>query len=127
MCRKDAIFISTHKFVGGPSCPGILVVKKKLVTNNIPTVPGGGTVFFVTSDRHRYLENLEEREEGGTQNILGIIRSGLVFQLKRSVGVASIETREQAIISRVLASWSTNRNIVLLGDLAAPRVPVCGV
>ncbi len=25
---------------------------------------GGGTVFFVSEDSHRYLENLEEREEG---------------------------------------------------------------
>ena len=26
--NKDAIFISPHKFLGGPSTPGILVVKK---------------------------------------------------------------------------------------------------
>ena len=28
---KDAIFISPHKFVGGPGTPGVLVVKKKLL------------------------------------------------------------------------------------------------
>jgi hypothetical protein len=37
-------------------------------------LPGGGTVFFVTEEHHRYLDNLEEREEGGTPDIVGAIR-----------------------------------------------------
>ena len=69
--HKDAVFISPHKFPGGPGTPGLLVVKKALLQNAVPGVPGGGTVFYVTEQRHRYLENLEEREEGGTPNILG--------------------------------------------------------
>ena len=82
LLEKDAIFLSPHKFPGGPGSPGVLVVKKHLLTNDVPSVPGGGTVVFVTNDRHRYLADYEEREEGGTQNILGIIRCGLAFQLK---------------------------------------------
>ena len=67
--------------------PGILVVKRALLQNTVPSVPGGGTVFFVTAEHQRYLANEEEREEGGTQNIVGIIRAGLVFQLKVMLGV----------------------------------------
>ena len=34
MYQKDAIFISPHKFVGGPGTPGVLVAKKKLFRNS---------------------------------------------------------------------------------------------
>lgn len=37
---KDAIFISTHKFVGGVQCPGILILKKNLIKNKAPFQPG---------------------------------------------------------------------------------------
>lgn len=49
-CHKDAIFISPHKFPGGPGTPGVLIAKKQVFLNTIPTTPGGGTVqvsFFV--------------------------------------------------------------------------------
>ena len=42
-------------------------------------------VFYVTDEHTRYLENLEEREEGGTPNIIGSIRCGLVFHLWSAV------------------------------------------
>src|SRR5690606_22544510 len=28
---KDAIFLSPHKFVGGPSTPGVLIIRKELL------------------------------------------------------------------------------------------------
>lgn len=79
---QDAMFISPHKLPGGPGTTGVLVVKRKLLQNSVPSVPGGGTVLFVSPTEHRYLEVAEEREEGGTRNILGAIRCGLVFRLK---------------------------------------------
>ena len=74
---KDAVFISTHKMVGGPGTPGILIAKKRIFSNAVPNAPGGGTVFYVTAKDHRYLSNREEREEGGTPDILGSIRAGI--------------------------------------------------
>jgi len=53
LLAKDAIFISPHKYAGGPGTPGLLVVKKALLTNPTPSVPGGGTVFFTNNERHR--------------------------------------------------------------------------
>lgn len=75
LLAKDAVFISTHKFPGGPGTPGILVLKKSLLRNQVPHVPGGGTVFYVSRNGHRYLGNTEEREEGGTPDVLGVIRA----------------------------------------------------
>ena len=64
---KDAVFVSPHKLPGGIGAPGLLIAKRALFRNAVPGAPGGGTVFFVTKEDHRYLSNREEREEGGTQ------------------------------------------------------------
>ena len=50
---KDAVFLSPHKFVGGPGTPGVLVAKRALFRNPVPSVPGGGTILFVSPTGHR--------------------------------------------------------------------------
>ncbi|MGH2512098.1 MAG: aminotransferase class V-fold PLP-dependent enzyme, partial [Candidatus Limnocylindrales bacterium] len=52
---KDAIFISPHKLIGGPGTPGLLVARRELFRNRVPTSPGGGTVAYVNPTGHRYL------------------------------------------------------------------------
>ncbi|KAF4041923.1 PP-loop family [Phytophthora infestans] len=123
---KDAVFISGHKFIGGPGSPGVLIVKKRLLTNAVPTTPGGGTVFFVTENDHRYLSNRAEREEGGTPDILGSIRLGLAIELKQRVGAKNIMTLERRNVRRVRESLQKNTNIVLLGrqDSDVEQIPV---
>src|SRR5690606_21887802 len=37
----DAMFLSPHKLIGGPSTCGVLVVRRGLLTNRVPDVPGG--------------------------------------------------------------------------------------
>jgi len=79
----DAIFISPHKFPGGQSTPGIMVVNKNIISNSISYTPSGGTVRFC-SKKHKpiYSENIEVKENGGTPNIIGIIKCCLIFQIK---------------------------------------------
>lgn len=55
LVAKDAVFISGHKFLGGPGTPGLLVCKKWMFGNKVPVVPGGGTVLFVSESAHTYL------------------------------------------------------------------------
>jgi selenocysteine lyase/cysteine desulfurase len=121
---KDAVFLSPHKFIGGPGTPGVLAVRRELVRNRVPTVPGGGTVAYVNPTEHRYLDDPVEREEGGTPAIVDSIRAGLVFQLKQAVGTDTIQQRERAFIDRAIASWGTNPNIELLGNLQAERLSI---
>ncbi len=116
LAYKDAIFLSPHKFIGGPGTPGVLVAKRHLFTNRVPAVPGGGTVAYVNAEEHRYLDEVELREEGGTPDILGSIRAGLVFQLKEAVGVEAIEERERAFTSRAIARWREEPNLLILGN-----------
>jgi selenocysteine lyase/cysteine desulfurase len=74
--HKDAVFLSPHKFPGGPQTPGVLMVRRGLVRNAVPTAPGGGTVMFVDPIGHRYLDDPVAREEGGTPAIVESIRAG---------------------------------------------------
>ena len=121
---KDAIFLSPHKLIGGPGTPGVLVVRKDLLTNPVPSVPGGGTVAYVNPSEHRYLEDPEHREEGGTPDIIGSIRAGLAFQLKEAVGTDEIEAREESFIRRAVESWASDPNIEVLGNHEARRLSI---
>jgi selenocysteine lyase/cysteine desulfurase len=121
---KDAVFVSPHKLIGGPGTPGVLVVRRDLLRNEVPVVPGGGTVQYVSPDHHSYIHDAEHREEGGTPAIIESIRAGLVFRLKESVGVDTIRRLEHGFIRRAIESWSTNRNIEILGNPSADRLSI---
>ena len=82
LAAKDAVFISPHKLVGGPGTPGILVVKRQLMTNAVPAMPGGGTVLYVNPQDHTFIADPQRREEGGTPAIVEAIRAGFRFLYK---------------------------------------------
>lgn len=121
---KDAVFISPHKFVGGPGTPGVLVVRRELLRNRVPTVPGGGTVDYVNPYEHHYIADPARREEGGTPAIVESIRAGLVFQLKQSVGADVIRAIEEHFVRRAIDSWRMNPNIQILGNTDAHRLSI---
>ena len=120
----DAVFVSPHKFIGGPGTPGVLVARRELFTNSVPSVPGGGTVAYVNPTDHRYLADVEHREEGGTPDIVGSIRAGLVFQLKQAVGIDVIREREEDFVHRAVHAWEDNPAIEVLGDHDADRLSI---
>ena len=131
LAYKDAVFVSPHKFVGGVATPGVLAFKKDILENAVafgegapPALPGGGTVFFVTENDHRYLGNLEEREEAGTPDIVGAIRCGLVMRLKESVGTDAIMERERVYWRMAKKAWTDNSSMHLLGNTLAERLPI---
>jgi selenocysteine lyase/cysteine desulfurase len=121
---KDAVFISPHKFIGGPGTPGILAGRRELFHNRVPTSPGGGTVVYVNPIEHVYVSDPEHREEGGTPAIVESIRAGLVFQLKAAVGEAAIREREASFIHRAIERWEANPNIQVLGSHSLERLSI---
>jgi selenocysteine lyase/cysteine desulfurase len=122
--HKDAIFLSPHKLIGGPGTPGVLVVRRDLLRNEVPVVPGGGTVSYVSPDHHLYISEPEHREEGGTPAIIESIRAGLAFRLKETVGVDTIRRLEHDYIRRAIESWARNPNIEILGNHEAERLSI---
>lgn len=121
---KDAVFLSPHKFIGGPGTPGVLIVRRQLLTNRVPDVPGGGTVMYVNPTEHVYLADPAHREEGGTPAIIESIRAGLVFQLKQAVGVETIEAHERELLRRAVDAWTAEPTIQILGNIEATRLSI---
>ena len=121
---KDAVFLSPHKFPGGPGTPGVLVAKRHLFANRVPGLPGGGTIAYVTPEHQIYHPDPIEREEGGTPAIVESIRAGLVFGLKEAVGSEKIQELEEGFVCRALDSWTRNPDILVLGNPDLPRVSI---
>ncbi len=65
LAYKDAVFLSPHKLPGGPGTPGVLVAKRRLFANQVPALPGGGTILYVTPEHQTYHPDPVLREEGG--------------------------------------------------------------
>jgi selenocysteine lyase/cysteine desulfurase len=124
LAYADAIFLSPHKFIGGPGTPGLLVLRRGVVANSVPETVGGGTVAYVNPQDHVYLSDIEHREEAGTPAIVESIRAGLVFHLKESVGVEVIRAHEEDFLRRAIQAWSEHPAIEILGNLEANRLSI---
>jgi selenocysteine lyase/cysteine desulfurase len=120
----DAVFLSPHKFIGGPGTPGVLIAHRRVLTNSVPDVVGGGTVAYVNQLEHRYLTDPAHREEGGTPAIIESIRAGLVFGLKDAVGTATIRALEDDFLARAMTAWRAHPNIQVLGNPDSERLSI---
>jgi len=112
----DVAFMSPHKLLGGPGSVGLLVAKKKLLRNSVPVVPGGGVVFFVDPKGHSYIQNAEDREEAGTPDIIGCIRTGLVYHLHNLLPSSVLES-ETVGLQALLSRWAANPRIEVMGPM----------
>jgi selenocysteine lyase/cysteine desulfurase len=113
----DAIFISPHKFLGGPGSSGVLVFNERIYHRELaPSVGGGGTVDYVGPTQHDFVANIEEREKAGTPGVLQTMKAALTFQVKEAAGIQKIEEREQELLQQAFEKWKANPNIEILGN-----------
>lgn len=117
--KLDAIFFSPHKFLGGPGTPGVLVFDSKLYHNKVPDLPGGGTVDWTNPwGKHKFVNNIELREDGGTPAFLQTIKAALCIKLKEEMGVDKIRAREKELVKIVLDEMKKNSNLhILAGNI----------
>lgn len=120
----DGIFLSPHKFPGGPGASGILAIRNSVIKSQKPTWPGGGSVSYVSSWGHDYLDSITEREESGTPNIVGDIRAALVFLVKEAIGQDYITKREKEFCELAFSVWRQNPNIRVLAEEKDERIPI---
>lgn len=113
----DAIYFSPHKFLGGPGSCGVLVFNKNLYHNSIPDNPGGGTVKWTNPwGEHKYVENIEAREDGGTPAFIQTIRAAFAAQLKEEMGVENMLMREKEILNLIWDSFDKIPNLHILAN-----------
>lgn len=121
----DAIFFSPHKFLGGPGSSGVLVFNKKLYRNMIPDCPGGGTVSWTNPwGEHKYIADIEGREDGGTPGFLQTIRTALAIKLKEQMQVEKIISREHEILERLFDFLENLPNVHVLAPQHKDRLGV---
>jgi selenocysteine lyase/cysteine desulfurase len=113
----DAIFISPHKFLGGPGASGVLIFNERTYHQELPpTLAAGGTVDYVGPQSHTFIADIEAREKGGTPGILQTLKAAMVFNIKESIGIDVLEAREQELTRRALERWNAHPNIEVLGN-----------
>jgi selenocysteine lyase/cysteine desulfurase len=121
----DAIFFSPHKFLGGPGTCGVLIFNQNLYKNNVPDCPGGGTVSWTNPwGEHKYIDNIEDREDGGTPGFLQVIKTALAIQLKEQMGINNILNREHEIVELVFEQLGNIENINILAGEHQDRLGV---
>lgn len=93
----DAMFMSSHKLLGGPGSCGLLVIRKDLIDTSIaPTFAGGGTVEYVNKNLQLYQKEIEAREDAGTPGILQLIRASLAYQLRNEISFDFIKNKKMS-------------------------------
>jgi selenocysteine lyase/cysteine desulfurase len=121
----DAVFLSPHKFLGGPGTPGLLIFNSKLYTNKIPDVPGGGTVTYTNPwGEHFYFDDIETREDGGTPGFLQTIKAALAIKLKEEMGVENILKREEELLEIIFPRLEKIPGLKIFADNVRHRLGV---
>lgn len=123
--KLDAVLFSPHKFLGGPGSSGVLVFDKRLYSNKVPDHPGGGTVTWTNPwGEHKYFNDIELREDGGTPGILQAIRTALCINLKDQMGVENILNREKEQVELLLTELESIANLHLLENHRKDRMGI---
>jgi len=113
----DAVFISPHKYLGGPGSSGILVFNKRLYKEDLPpTVAAGGTVDYVSEVDQDFIADIEEREKAGTPGTLQVLKAALALRVKDWITSERIEAREGELLERAMLRWQQRPSIEMLGN-----------
>jgi selenocysteine lyase/cysteine desulfurase len=123
--KLDAIFFSPHKFLGGPGSSGALIFDSNLYHNQVPDQPGGGTVDWTNPwGGRKYIESIEEREDGGTPGFLQTIKAALSIRLKESMGVPALLAREEELSRSAFEGLRKIPGVRILADHLEDRLSI---
>lgn len=123
--KLDAIFFSPHKFLGGPGGTGIVIFDSRLYKNRIPDNPGGGTVDWTNPwGLHKYHDDIEAREDGGTPAFLQTIKVALAIRLKEFMGVETILSREKKQLQIIWEVLDRIDGLHVLADQQRKRLTI---
>lgn len=123
--KLDGIFFSPHKFLGGPGTSGVLIFDSKLYNRRVPDLPGGGTVDWTNPwGEHKYIEDIEMREDGGTPGFLQAIRTALCIRLKEEMGIKNILEREHELLQKTFERFDKIHSLHVLAQENKERLGI---
>ncbi|MAT55438.1 MAG: selenocysteine lyase [Saprospirales bacterium] len=123
--KLDAIYFSPHKFLGGPGSSGVLVFDSKLYKNRVPDNPGGGTVAWTNPwGGHRYIDEIEAREDGGTPAFLQTMKAAFSIMLKEEMDVNKMLEREEQMMKTIWERFDKMQNLHVLADMHRHRLGI---
>jgi len=123
--KLDAIMFSPHKFLGGPGASGVLIFDSNLYKRNVPDQPGGGTVDWTNPwGHHKFVNNIEAREDGGTPGFLQAIKTALCLQMKNEMGTENIKRREQELVKKTFDALKEIPYLQILANNIKERLAV---
>lgn len=122
----DGLFFSPHKFIGGDSTTGILVIKRDLYKFELPpTHGGGGTVLYVNKTSQNFSTDIFDRESSGTPGVIQIVKTALTLGIKKIIGEAEIQAIESRHCVDILSFFAQQPRLSLLGsDSPHLRIPI---
>ncbi len=123
--KLDAIYFSPHKFLGGPGSSGVLVFDSALYRNKVPDNPGGGTVAWTNPwGGHRYIDEIEAREDGGTPAFLQTMKAAFSIMLKEEMNVEKMLKREEHMMELIWKRFDKINNLHVLADMHRKRLGI---
>jgi len=123
--KLDAVMFSPHKFLGGPGSSGVIVFDKDLYKCDIPDHPGGGTVEWTDPwGGHKYIEDIELREDGGTPGFLQAIRAALAIEVKDQMDTTLIAKREHELVKIAFEGFGKIDGLHILADNVKNRLGI---
>lgn len=122
--RPDALVFSGHKAYA-PGSPGVLIIRKDLIERVHPAELGGGMVSHVTKETYVFADELAEREEAGTPNVVGAVTLAAVFEVLGLIGMSTIAEHEQELSDYLIDRMKTVPGLRMYG--AIDNVPRVGV
>ena len=121
----DGIYLSPHKFLGGPGSCGIAIINNRIYDTEIePTHGGGGTVDFVNENTALFTANISAREMSGTPGILQLIKAGIAINLKDDLSYY-LHKREIELSNKFFDRFSKDERLFIFGPHEVEkRVPI---
>jgi selenocysteine lyase/cysteine desulfurase len=102
-----------------------MVFDARLDPNSVPDEPGGGTVEWTNPwGGHRFVSDIEDREDGGTPAFLQTIRAAMAVRLKEEMGTGRMMARERELLTEAFSRLRAVPGLHILADHIEDRLGV---
>ena len=120
----DAVFLSPHKFIGGPGTPGLLIVRRELLTNRCPTSSAGARWPTSARPSTRTSPTPSTARRAGRPRSSSRSAQAWSSTSSAAVGTEVIRAHEEDLVHRAVTAWSANPAIGVLGNVEADRLSI---